>query len=65
MLQILAAVDSVAEQLRARELVLIDSLQRYVRRAHYEILTPVQVRLPIECRAYKQCLILTLLPVSS
>ena len=37
-------MDSVAEQLRTRELAMIDSLQRYGYRVFTEIMTPVQVR---------------------
>ena len=42
-MQVLAAVDSVAGQLRARELAMIDSLQRYGYRVFTEIMTPAQV----------------------
>ena len=41
--QVLAAVDSIAEQMQARDRAMVITLQQYSRRVHYQILTPVQV----------------------
>ena len=41
--QVLAAVDSVAEQMRARNRAMVANLQLFNNRVFHEILTPVQV----------------------
>ncbi len=42
--QVLAAVDGMAEQMRARDRAMVGILQQYSYRVFTEILTPVQVR---------------------
>ncbi len=52
--QVLAAVDSIAEQMRARELAMVGIVQRYGWTIFAEILTPVQVnRANLTCRSYR------------